>query len=188
MLKAVLAAVLAVAPVMSSGAAVLRHTSEISLAPGETTRPSEPCWTVPVASAISDGFRPPACRWCPGNRGIEFASTPGEVILAPLSGRVAFDGEVARKRYLTISVIVGGSTLNVTLGGLDPATPVRQRGSPVARSEVLGAADGPVHLGVRIGAEYVDPSRWLVGSPYAPVLLPLDGSAPRQLLRRTSCS
>ena len=36
------------------------------------------CWVTPVDRPVSEPFRPPECRWCRGNCGIEFATQPGD--------------------------------------------------------------------------------------------------------------
>lgn len=147
-----------------------------------------PCWGRLVDAPIVDPFRPPDCRWCPGNRGIEFGSAPGAEVYAPLDAMVSFDGEVAGRRYLTLGRGSGSTRLLVTIGGLDPSTPRRARGTAISAGELLGRASGAVHLGVRVAGEYVDPARWLGDGRVAPMLIPVDGSAGRSTARLASCS
>ena len=137
---------------------------------------AEPCWLAPVAAPVIDGYRPPPCRWCAGNRGLEYGSSVGAIIISPLSAHVAFDGFVAGNRYLTVAVGSGARRLHVTLGGLEPSTPQRALGSLIRRGDVVGHATGPVHLGVRVGGTYVDPTRWTEGPARVPILVPLDGT------------
>ena len=39
------------------------------------------CWAVPVNAEVADPFRAPECRWCPCNRGVEYASVAGDAVL-----------------------------------------------------------------------------------------------------------
>ena len=48
------------------------------------------CWRPPVNRPITDPFRPPPCRWCSGNRGLEFAAQSGDDVLSVVSGTVWF--------------------------------------------------------------------------------------------------
>ena len=41
-----------------------------------------PCWVPPVEAPVTDPFRAPRCEWCPGNRGIEYGPTAGQVVTA----------------------------------------------------------------------------------------------------------
>ena len=50
----------------------------VATAGGVDGRRLAPCWRPPVAAPVVDPFRQPACRWCPGNRGIEYATSPGD--------------------------------------------------------------------------------------------------------------
>ena len=45
------------------------------------TRPvfAATCWEPPVTAPMVDPYRPPACPWCPGNRGLTFGTSPGAV-------------------------------------------------------------------------------------------------------------
>ncbi|MBU3704418.1 MAG: M23 family peptidase, partial [Ilumatobacteraceae bacterium] len=55
---------------------------------------------VPVEGRVVDWFRPPGCTWCSGNRGLEIATTPGEAVVAPVTGTVEFAGPVGGVDYL----------------------------------------------------------------------------------------
>ena len=62
------------------------------------------CWHPPVTAPVSDPFRPPACRWCPGNRGLEYDTTPGQSATAVASGRLSFAGSVAATTFVVIAL------------------------------------------------------------------------------------
>ena len=53
------------------------------------------CWVPVVDAPIIDPFRPPACPWCAGNRGVECGADAGAVVRAPTPGTVVFAGAVA---------------------------------------------------------------------------------------------
>ncbi|MDA3013997.1 MAG: hypothetical protein O3A89_00370 [Actinomycetota bacterium] len=154
----------------------IRDTVETSSSIVNAPGTAQPCWLAPVAAPVIDGYRPPSCRWCAGNRGLEYGSTAGDPVVSPLSGFVAFDGGVAGERYLTVALGSGATRLQVTIGGLEATTPKRAAGSWIRRGDVIGRATGPVHLGVRVGGIYADPTRWTEGAARVPILVPLDGS------------
>lgn len=145
------------------------------------------CWSAPVSAPVADPYRPPACRWCPGNRGIEYASEPGDEVRAVTAGEVTFDGLVAGRRHLTVARWVPGSRLLITIGGLDPADDRLPVGATVGRDEPLGRATGPVHLGVRRAGEYLDPAIFLDAPARRPRLVPTDGTPGRSPGRRGGC-
>ena len=66
-LAVVLAALVGLAP--SSPAAVAAAVA--------SRPPPGPVYRPPVDGPIIDHFRPPACSWCPGNRGIDYAVAAG---------------------------------------------------------------------------------------------------------------
>ena len=43
---------------------------------------------MPVSGVVVDGFREPACRWCAGNRGLEFSTDVGSPVRAAVAGSV----------------------------------------------------------------------------------------------------
>ena len=51
---------------------------------------------------VVDPFRAPACAWCPGNRGLEYAPPPGPPVRAVAAGVVTFTGVVAGTRYVVV--------------------------------------------------------------------------------------
>src|SRR5688572_19084604 len=81
------------------------------LPPGQAL--AGPCWPPPVEAAISDHFRQPACEWCPGNRGLEYATAEGDGVRAVSSGEVTFSGRVAGTGYVVVRHADG---LRVTYG------------------------------------------------------------------------
>lgn len=107
---------------------------------------------LPSHLAIVDDFRPPACTWCAGNRGIEFAVEPGTDVVSSADGWVTFAGRVAGTTYVVVRTVRG---VLVTHGGLS-GTSVRQ-GNRLVAGDTLGTAGDVLYIGVRIGGRYVDP-------------------------------
>ena len=58
------------------------------------------------AAPVLDPFRPPPEPWLPGNRGIEYATTEGDVVRSIGPGTVRWVGTVAR-RGVTVPVTLG---------------------------------------------------------------------------------
>lgn len=128
-----------------------------------------PRYEPPVQAPVSDPFRPPLHRFGPGNRGLEYATRPGEPVRAIGDGRVAFAGQVGGRLVISIdhpdglrSSLVGLATLGVG------------RGEWVQRGQVVALAVGSLHLGVRRDGVYLDPAG-LFGPAGPAILVPLDG-------------
>ena len=107
----------------------------------------------PVSGPVIDPFRPPIDGYGPGNRGLEYDTTPGEPVTAIGAGVVTFAGQV-------------GGTLHVTVlhpDGLRSSysflhTIATRWGSHIAQGDIVGTAGESMHLGVRRGDVYVDPA------------------------------
>ncbi|MCU1345752.1 MAG: peptidase family protein [Acidimicrobiia bacterium] len=122
----------------------------------------------PVAGPITDHYRPPSCTWCAGNRGIDFATAPGEPVRASERGVVTFAGQVGGQLFVVVSHPDGLRTTSAFL-----ASVAVRVGQVVARGDVLGTASGTVHFGVRHGDRYLDPERLLDGQLERAVLVPV---------------
>ncbi len=130
------------------------------------------CWRAPVDAPISDPYRQPACRWCPGNRGIKYDTPPGAAVFAVATGRVTFVGSVAGTEFVVIRDVDG---LRVTYGNITGNQ--IKRGDLVIRGVQVGLTAGPFHFGVRDEARYIDPTPMIGRLVYSPRLIPHDGSA-----------
>ena len=97
------------------------------------------CLIPPVSGPVERPFVAPACRFCPGNRAVDFSSRPGEVVVAPVSGTVRFAGQVAGVGYVTVEVVDGKL---VTVGGLVSSPSSLVRGDEVGQGRRLGEAAG----------------------------------------------
>lgn len=157
--RSTVAVVIAIAtPGVAGGAVTAQHA----------IRP-ETCWPPPVVAPIRDGFRAPACRWCPGNRGIDYATRAGQPVSAVAPGDVTFAGAVSRVGYVTVRLADGR---RVSYGGLTELQVIT--GDTVVTGQLLGTAAGDtVHLGLRAPepppsapdagwtSGYLDPAPWL---------------------------
>lgn len=112
-----------------------------------------PPYVEPVDAPVVDPFRPPASRFGPGNRGLEYGTAPGTEVLSAADGVVAFAGTVAGTRHVTLRHDDG---LRTTYSFLDRVDVVV--GQRVAQGHVLGTTVGHLHLGARAGDAYLDPA------------------------------
>jgi murein DD-endopeptidase MepM/ murein hydrolase activator NlpD len=127
----------------------------------------------PVDAPIVERFRPPPCTWCPGNRGIDYATSPGTAVRASAPGVVSFSGSVAGDRFVVVAHPDG---LRTTYGFL--ATIAVEAGARVGQGQVVGTAAASLHFGVRRGDVYLDPELLFARRRLAPRLVPLDGRRP----------
>jgi hypothetical protein len=142
------------------------------------TRPmfAAACWEPPVAAPVIDPYRPPACPWCPGNRGLTFGTSPGADVRSVAAGRVTFVGPVAGTVYLVVELANGW---RVTYGNLTEIT--LGHGDAVVAGMLLGHTAGEFHLGLRdrheAGADaYLDPTPHIGVWRQRVRLIPSDGS------------
>src|SRR5436309_2035569 len=80
---AILVALVPAAPVLAAGASTV------------TYRP-------PVDAPVVDPFRPPPEDWNAGNRGLEYATTPGTPVTASAAGQVVFAGQVGGTLHVVV--------------------------------------------------------------------------------------
>ena len=116
----------------------------------------EPVLVAPTDAAVLDPFRLPHGPYGPGNRGIEYATSPGDPIRAPGAGVVSFAGLVASSSFVTVDH--GGGLVSTAgfVGRLMVAA-----GDRVSTGRLIAVADGPFHFGVRLHGDYVDPASLL---------------------------
>jgi murein DD-endopeptidase MepM/ murein hydrolase activator NlpD len=130
------------------------------------------CWRPPVSAPVTDPFREPRCRWCPGNRGIEYATHAGDTVTAVTAGEVTFSGTVAGRTYLVIRHPDGK---RATYGNLSDR--LHAQGDVIASGAVVGHAAGAFHFGLRDGERYVDPAPFIGRLAGVVRLVPADGGA-----------
>ena len=128
----------------------------------------------PVPGPIVDPFRAPACTYCRGHRGVEFAPPVGAPVVAVAGGVVTFAGQVAGTVYVVVAQADG---LSATYGFLRSVT-VR-RGQSVGAGTIVGVSTSRLYFGWKRDGVPVDPTPALRGRPGRPVLVPIDGTRPR---------
>lgn len=107
----------------------------------------------PVDAPVADPFRPPEHTYGPGNRGLEYTTTPGQAVGAVGRGTVAFAGSVAGRLVVSVEHPDGLRSSLTGLAAVEVAV-----GRQVGGGERVGTAGSSLHLGVRRGEAYLDPA------------------------------
>jgi murein DD-endopeptidase MepM/ murein hydrolase activator NlpD len=107
----------------------------------------------PVSAPVTDPFRAPAHPFGPGNRGLEYRSTPGSAVGAIGAGTVVFAGPVAGQLHVTVRHADGLRSTYSYLAEIAVGAD-----EPVVRGQLVGRAGARLHLGVRCGTAYLDPA------------------------------
>ena len=112
---------------------------------------------LPINLVVLDQFRAPSCKWCSGNRGIEYRTEPGSVVTAVAGGIASFVGNVAGTNYVVIKTIKTreNNNLLVTHGRLRSVS--IKSGAVIAAGQTIGAAGESLYIGVRVNGQYADP-------------------------------
>ena len=93
---------------------------------------------LPINLVVIDQFRAPSCKWCSGNRGIEYRTEPGSIVTAAAGGIASFVGMVAGTRYVVIKTINTSDNLLVTHGRLQSVSV--KSGAVIAVGQTIGVA------------------------------------------------
>ncbi len=109
-------------------------------------------WRHPVDAPIVDYFRPPSGPYAAGNRGLEYGTRPGQVVVAVASGTVTFAGTVGGDRFVVVS---HSPELRSTYAYL--ATVEVSAGDAVVAGQRIATAAAHFHLTARLRNRYVDP-------------------------------
>ncbi len=133
----------------------VRNGDAVPSAAGEYQRP--------VDTPIIDHFRPPATPYAAGNRGVDFATSPGTPVRAMGAGVVVFAGQVGGELHVTIEHPDGLRSSYSYLAAIEPKV---RTGSAVEQGAVIGTAGDLLHVGVRDASErYLDPEGlWRAGA------------------------
>ncbi len=113
----------------------------------------------PVAGPVIDPFRQPSNPYGPGNRGLDYATTPGEPVGAAADGIVTFAGPVGGGLHV---VLLHRDGIRTSLSFLASILVVRGQQVPVGGA--VGLAGATVHLGARRGEVYLDPATLFVAA------------------------
>lgn len=151
---------------------VVRMLMVVGVLAGGASAQAAPCWQPPVAGTVTDPFRQPACRWCAGNRGLDYRLGDDQVVRVAASGHVEFVGVVVDVRYVVVRLPNGWRH---TYGQLTSAWP--QHGDVVFAGAPIGRASGTFFFGLRIGDDYADPAAFIGELRGRPRLVPFDGPA-----------
>ena len=129
----------------------------------------------PVPGPVIDPFRPPSTPFGPGNRGLEYATIPGDPVGAPADGVVTFAGPVGGGLHV---VILHQDGIRTSLSFL--ASILVVRGQSVAAGQPVGRSGATLHLGARRGDTYLDPATLFTdgGGGARSILVPEDAGRP----------
>jgi hypothetical protein len=136
-------------------------------------------WPLRPQPEVVAVFDRPAGPYAAGHRGVDLAGAVGQPVLAVAAGEVSFTGQVAGRGI----VVVDHGRLRTTY---EPVRPLVRPGEAVAAGEVVGTLavfgshclpSACLHLGVRDGADYLDPLDFLTTGPIRLLpVVPLDAS------------
>ena len=116
-------------------------------------------WVAPVSPFIVvRGFTAPAHTYAAGHRGLDLRAAPGQAVVAPAAGTIAFAGRVAGRAVVT--VVTGD--VRMSFEPVATSLPVGTAGSAGQRLGTVTADPGHcpgtcLHLGVRRDGTYLDP-------------------------------
>ncbi len=121
-------------------------------------------WPWPAVGPVLRAFESPSSPYGPGHRGIDIAVPVGTPVLAPAAGVVSFAGPVGGELFVTID---HGGGLETTYSWL--SAKLARKGDSVTAGQAIassgtghpGSTIPHLHLGVRLGGEYVDPMDYL---------------------------
>ncbi|HHU10016.1 MAG TPA: M23 family metallopeptidase [Intrasporangiaceae bacterium] len=116
-------------------------------------------WAWPLAPLpqVVRPFEKPSSAYGPGHRGIDLAGSPGQPVLAVADGVVTHSGVIAGRG--TVSVLHSSGIRST----YEPVDERIEEGSAVAAGATLGTLGtgshcaGCLHLGARLGEDYLDP-------------------------------
>lgn len=134
------------------------------------------CYPPPVAAPIAVPYVQPACPYCAGHRGVEYALPAGTRVAAVAAGTVTFSGAVAGTRYV---VVLQADGRRATYGMLAATT--LTRGDVVVAGQQVGASGARLYFGLRDATDApVDPTPLLGRLVGVPRLVPAGGATPRR--------
>ena len=136
--------------------------------------PEAKCYAPPVTGVVTKLFVQPACPYCSGHRGLEYATTRGSGVRAVAQGVVSFVGPVVGILYVVVDQSDG---LLATYGMLQSANV--HRGDQIVAGQVIAATTVTFYFGLRRDGVYIDPFPFLGVRRVRPRLVPVDGTMPR---------
>ncbi len=138
------------------------------------TDPDAPVHRAPVNAEVVDRFRPPVTPYSAGNRGIDYATVPGQEVRTSAEGEVTFAGRIGPSHHVVVLHPDGLRTSYSFLSGVTV-----DEGQRVGPGAVVGTAGAVLHFGVRAGERYLDPEALLAGGPVEVHLVPVELRRPQ---------
>lgn len=135
--------------------------------PARAGAPAAVTYRPPVDAPVVDPFRPADPNWTAGNRGLEYATTPGTPVAASAAGEVVFAGPVGDGLHV---VVLHDDGLRTSYSFLQLVAV--KRGDKVTQGQTVGTAKDHFHFGVRAGDAYLDPALLFGGGPPQVYLVP----------------
>ena len=135
--------------------------------PARAGAPAAVTYRPPVDAPVVDPFRPADPNWNAGNRGLEYATTPGTAVAASAAGEVVFAGPVGDGLHV---VVLHDDGLRTSYSFLQLVAV--KRGQKVTQGQTVGTAQARFHFGVRAGDAYLDPALLFGGGPPQVHLVP----------------
>lgn len=135
----------------------------------------------PVDGPVVDGYRPPVSPYAPGNRGLDYATVPGQAVGAAAEGEVVFAGRIGPSGHV---VVLHADGIRTSYSFLDTVGVVR--GERVVGGQNVGTAGAVLHFGARAGEEYIDPGLLLASGPPQVHLVPVPLRSPQDEARERS--
>ena len=144
-------------PVLVAGAPAYGSTAPASTSPNSH-------WVMPVAvpALLVHQFRSPNSDYSSGHRGVDFAVTDGQYLMAPSAGTLVFTGMVAEKPVVSIQHPGGFRTT------FEPACSSLPRGATVLAGQRFGSVCAKgyqshckpslcLHFALKLGDQYLSP-------------------------------
>ena len=128
--------------------------------PARAGAPAAVTYKPPVDAPVVDPFRPADPNWTSGNRGLEYATTPGTPVGAAAAGEVVFAGPVGNSVHV---VVLHDDGLRTSYSFLQLVAV--KRGDKVVQGQTVGTTQDRFHFGVRAGDAYLDPALLFGGPP-----------------------
>lgn len=130
-------------------------------------------WPLSPLPRVVRSFDPPESEYGPGHRGVDLEAGSGQAVQAVASGTVTHSGSVGGRGTVTVLHDSGVSST------YEPLEDRIGEGSAVASGDLLGTIGSSdhcavgvcLHLGARLGGEYLDPLLLLTRARI--ILLPL---------------
>jgi triacylglycerol esterase/lipase EstA (alpha/beta hydrolase family) len=142
--------------------------------PARAGAPAAVTYRPPVDAPVVDPFRPADPNWKSGNRGLEYATTPGTAVGASAAGEVVFAGPVADGLHV---VVLHDDGLRTSYSFLQLVAV--KRGDKVTQGQAVGTAGDRFHFGARAGDAYLDPALLFGGGPPQVHLVPDEQRRPQ---------